>query len=247
MRLSIIVANKYKFSRRYVKKAIKEGLIRVDNNIIYKDINTTSNNIEYIGNINVPKFDVNNYILKKTDKVIFLYKPPFIHSQRLKPSDDFTISDILDYFQEYRSISRLDYETDGIIAIVNKNYEINSLKKRYLAIVEGSFPEKLNIKWSIDADNKKKVKIIPDNNGNYTEIKKIRENNISSLIEITLEKANRHQIRAICSYAGYPIIGDKIYGGINYTRLCLHSESILVNDIYCDTGIYKEKFMSMID
>lgn len=247
MRLSILVAKKFNFSRRYAKFAIKNGLISVDNVITKNDVDISSDNINFHGIINNFNINEEDFILKKYQDIIFIYKPPFIHYERLKPEDNITISDVVSKFSGYKSISRLDYETDGIIAIIKDDYKINYMKKRYLAIVEGSFPNNLRIKWSIDADNKKKVKVIEDDLGNETILNKITEKNNLSLIEVFVEKASRHQIRAVCANSGYPLLGDKLYGGKNYERLCLHSESITINDTTCNTGKYKDKFLSIID
>ncbi len=247
MRISILLAEKYNMSRRYAKKAIKDGLVTVEGKIIVKDIDTNSNNIKYTGIINKPLFNIDDYILNRTDNIIFLYKPPFIHCERLKPNDDFTISDILETLNGYISISRLDYETDGVIAVINKNFKIDFMKKTYLAIVSGSFPKIINTNFSIDACNKKKVKIIDDNKGNSMTMKNIKENNGLSLIEITLEKAARHQIRATCDFLGYSILGDKIYNGQNFHRLCLHSANIEINNFSCNSSKYEKIFKAIID
>ena len=247
MRISARLTQLYPSSRRASKAALRQGLVTLDGKIITKDIEISSGVVEYLGTINTPNFNPEDYILAKHRQVIFLYKPPFMHSDRLHPSDNLTVSDIVKSMPDYKSISRLDYETDGIIAAVRDNLKIQTVKKRYLALVSGSFPEILTANWSIDADNKRKVKVINDGNGNITFMKKIMEKNGISLIEAVLQKAARHQIRAFCAYAGYPIVGDKLYGGQEFSRLCLHSESIEINGLCGNCGKFTEKFIAIID
>jgi len=66
-------------------------------------------------------------------------------------------------------------------------------------------------------------------------MKRIKFNGKISLIEVTLEKAARHQVRAFSAYLNHSIIGDKLYNGLPFERLCLHCFKYTINDktFYC--------------
>ena len=236
MRLSVYCAEKFKISRRQVKEAIKNGLISIDKSIITKDIEITgTENIKADFNIKQLDYNLSDYLLYQDNNYVFLYKPPFIHSERLHIDDDLTVSDIYKNFPEYSPLSRLDYEADGIIGMIHKDTQLNNISKSYYAFVNGEFPEYIELSKKIDADNKKKVKVLDDNTGFPAVMKRIKFNGKISLIEVTLEKAARHQVRAFSAYLNHSIIGDKLYNGLPFERLCLHCFKYTINNktYYC--------------
>lgn len=236
MRLSVYCAEKFKISRRQAKDALKNGLISIDKSIIKKDIEIAGNeNIKADFNIKQLDYNLSDYLLYIDDNYVFLYKPPFIHSERLHIDDDLTVSDIYKNFPEYSPLSRLDYEADGIIGMIHKDTQLNNISKSYYAFVNGEFPEYIKLSKKIDADNKKKVKVLDDDTGFPAVMKRIKFNGKISLIEVTLEKAARHQVRAFSAYLNHSIIGDKLYNGIPFERLCLHCFKYTINDktYYC--------------
>lgn len=236
MRLSVYCAEKFKISRRQVKEAIKNGLISIDKSIITKDIEITgTENIKADFNIKQLDYNLSDYLLYQDNNYVFLYKPPFIHSERLHIDDDLTVSDIYKNFPEYSPLSRLDYEADGIIGMIHKDTQLNNISKSYYAFVNGEFPEYIELSKKIDADNKKKVKVLDDDTGFPAVMKRIKYNGKISLIEVTLEKAARHQVRAFSAYLNHSIIGDKLYNGLPFERLCLHCFKYTINNktFYC--------------
>lgn len=236
MRLSVYCAEKFKISRRQAKDALKNGLISIDKSIITKDIEIAgTENIKADFNVKQLDYNLSDYLLYSDDNYVFLYKPPFIHSERLHIDDDLTVSDIYKNFPEYSPLSRLDYEADGIIGMIHKDTQLNNISKSYYAFVNGEFPEYIKLSKKIDADNKKKVKVLDDDTGFPAVMKKIKFNGKISLIEVTLEKAARHQVRAFSAYLNHSIIGDKLYNGLPFERLCLHCFKYTINDktFYC--------------
>lgn len=238
MRLSIYCAEKFKISRRQARQALKNGLISIDKSIIKKDIEITgTENINADFNIKQLDYNLSDYLLYKDDNYVFLYKPPFLHSERLHIDDDLTVSDIYKNFPDYSPLSRLDYEADGIIGMINKNTQLHNISKSYYAFVNGEFPEYIKLSKKIDADDKKKVKVLDNNDTGFPAVmKRLKFNGKVSLIEVTLEKAARHQVRAFSAYLNHSIIGDKLYNGLPFERLCLHCFKYTINDktFYCN-------------
>lgn len=231
MRLSIFIAKTYNISRRQAKDAVKNGLVTIEKSIITKDIDVNGNeNIIYnISNKSI-SYEINDYLLYKDKEYMFLYKPSFMHSDRHSITDELTISDIYSDFPDYKPLSRLDYEADGVVGAINKHINLKNISKSYYAIVSGDFNKKITMSNKIDADNRKKVKVLEDTSGFLTNIKKAAHNGKFSLVEVTLEKAARHQVRAFLSYLSYAILGDKLYGGNDFERLCLHCFSYTINN-----------------
>lgn len=237
MRLSVYCAEKFKISRRQARQAIKNGLISIDKSIITKDIEITgTENIKADFNIKQLDYNLSDYLLYQDNNYVFLYKPPFFHSERLHIDDDLTVSDIYKNFPEYSPLSRLDYEADGIIGMIHKDTQLHNIAKSYYAFVNGEFPEYIKLSKKIDADDKKKVKVLDNNDTGFPAVmKRLKFNGKVSLIEVTLEKAARHQVRAFSAYLNHSIIGDKLYNGLPFERLCLHCFKYTINDktYYC--------------
>lgn len=246
MRLSIYITEKYNISRRSAKEYIKNGLVSCGKRIITKDIEISGSE-DIILNIQKQElsYNIHDFMLYKDNKYIFFYKPPFMHSERQKISDSLTISDIYKDFPDYMPLSRLDYEADGVVGLISKNNVLKNISKSYYAIVKGNFCQDVTISKKIDADNKKKVKVLESNDGFPAYIKRIEYNGKYSLVSVTLEKAARHQVRAFLSYLDFAILGDKLYGGESFERLCLHCFSYTINDktVLCEKQT--EKFINL--
>lgn len=248
MKLTYKAAKLFSISRRNVKDALKNGLISVNGRTIRKDTEVSDTDIIiYSGEKNPLSFDPADFLLFRNEWACFLYKPPFIHSQRLKPEDTITLSDVWEKFPGYVPLSRLDYGVDGVVAAAAKNMEIKSVEKKYLAVVTGKFPEELVLRNLIDACKRKKVKVTQDLSGRPALMRLKAFNGRFSMIEVSLEKAARHQVRAFCAYSGHPILGDVLYGGETFPRICLHCYEYRLNGICVSSGEYAQKFCEQID
>lgn len=246
MRLSVFIAQKYNISRRTAKEYIKNGFVISGKSIITKDIDILGNE-DIILNVsqNNISYNLNDYIIYQDNNYIFFYKPPFMHSERHTISDSLTVSDIYKNFPDFKPLSRLDYEADGVIGIISKNIPLNNISKSYYAVVCGDFKSNITLSNKIDADNKQKVKVLEDNGAFPAVIKKVSSNGKYSLVSVALEKAARHQVRAFLSYLHFPILGDKLYGGANFKRLCLHCFSYTINDVTVMCKKQTDEFLKM--
>jgi 23S rRNA pseudouridine1911/1915/1917 synthase len=122
-------------------------------------------------------------------------------------------------------VHRLDKETSGVILFA-KSPDITSriqknffkIKKTYIAIVYGAFPEKefaVDVPIGYDpASTVKKMRIasLDAKDSARTRFKRIFSFGNYSLVKAFPETGRLHQIRVHLKYAGYPILGDKLYG-----------------------------------
>jgi 23S rRNA pseudouridine1911/1915/1917 synthase len=128
-------------------------------------------------------------------------------------------------------INRLDRETSGIVLIgkrlestvkLRTQWENRAVEKEYMAIVHGHFPRtSMSIRAPLGKDTASQVAIkdTVTAGGSHAETfvtlaKRFQRNESSfSLLRIVPTTGRKHQIRIHLSWAGYPIVGDKLYGG----------------------------------
>ncbi|MBT8334890.1 MAG: RluA family pseudouridine synthase [Deltaproteobacteria bacterium] len=136
---------------------------------------------------------------------------------------------------------RLDRDTSGVMVFSIHPQSHKALtdqmhnrlaKKRYLALITGSPDPPEGAFHSYLAKQRKSNRVISVSSGGkeaITRYRIVRNEGGLSLAEIDLETGRMHQIRAHFAEAGYPLLGDKRYGGtqkyggLTFERQCLHS------------------------
>ena len=139
-----------------------------------------------------------------------------------------------------RLLNRLDTGTSGIVLVgMNQSGESiwrhaensASVRKNYLAVVEGAIPvgKNLSIDAALDTDNRKTTRVIPGAHApiaRQTMVEGLDVFQISgtacSLVVCTIILGARHQIRAHLAHIGHPLYGDIRYGAIHQAAFLLH-------------------------
>jgi len=133
-------------------------------------------------------------------------------------------------------VHRLDRETSGLMVFA-KTPEAKSVlqtgwdkaEKRYLAVAEGLLPEdKGTFQSWLDETSPFKVFSVPRSPAArhaVTQYRVLKRHRGRSLVELTLETGQRHQIRVHLAAAGCPVVGDAKYGARTNPakRLGLHA------------------------
>ena len=138
-------------------------------------------------------------------------------------------------------VHRLDYDTSGVTLFakdkmvkekLQNNWDKLAVKRKYIALVNGKIkPDKLTLKNKL-VETKTNMVYVDDKSKygksaitSYELIKYMGDN---SLIDIEIKTGRKNQIRAQLSNYGFPIVGDKKYGGKKsfYNRLMLHADKL---------------------
>ena len=134
-------------------------------------------------------------------------------------------SDVANYylknniFAKIHCVTRLDYETSGLVIFAKHQYIHNLLmkteiEKYYIAKVHGIINENGIIKLPIKKDPNDKKKRIISNDGkeSITEYEIINYEKNCTLVKAHLLTGRTHQIRVHFSSINHPLVGDSLYG-----------------------------------
>ncbi len=127
----------------------------------------------------------------------------------------------------FRSVSRLDKNTSGLVMIAKNKLTASKLmscpeyrpEKMYYAVTAGGFAGKYGDKGEIIApiareeDNYIKRTVREDGVYAHTNYRVTESSDRFTLLEISLVTGRTHQIRVHFSHLGFPLYGDKMYGG----------------------------------
>lgn len=121
-------------------------------------------------------------------------------------------------------VHRLDKDTSGIVLVARNNYahaifgtmfKDRTIKKTYLALVQGNPPMTGSIDFRIDrhpTDPIKMTHLSGSGRDALTHYSVLENFNESALLEIKPETGRTHQIRVHCTAIGHPVLGDAVYG-----------------------------------
>jgi 23S rRNA pseudouridine1911/1915/1917 synthase len=137
-------------------------------------------------------------------------------------------------------LHRLDKGTSGLMMFaknrpsqeaLRNNWREAITQRKYIAVVEG-IPEKKEdtIVTYLAENSRYKIYCTDSLHGKKAVLhyKVLKDNNLYSLVELTLETGRKNQIRAQMEYIGHPVAGDPKYGAQTDPcgRLMLHAQSL---------------------
>lgn len=170
-------------------------------------------------------------------------------------------------------VHRLDNETSGLLLIARtteayrffrEEFKKRKVEKEYLALVVGKMDKtklpvngKINLPIIHHPKNKKKMRVVEKDSSNLKKQTAITLFSIEktfknfTLLKVKILTGVRHQIRAHLSFLGFPIVGDKLYGGEkvsfkNFERIFLHAARLKFRDpqnskwIECHSALSKD-------
>mgnify|MGYP000905601847 CR=1 FL=1 len=150
-------------------------------------------------------------------------------------------------FAQARAVNLLDRTTSGIV-VFSKNVEIHKflsdqfrrseVEKEYIGIIVGDFRKVLGNNEFLEVKNyisdkpiDKKYFISNDTNGKKAStqfyLKDYKDG--FSVLRIVPKTGRTHQIRVHLASLGFPILGDRLYGGKEFERVMLHSHKLKIN------------------
>lgn len=175
-------------------------------------------------------------IVYEDDDLVVINKPQGLCVHPSVKNEEHTLVNALTYkFKNLSDVNgsfrlgivhRLDKDTSGLMIVAKNNkahinlqkqIQTKTCKRKYLALVKGSFKQSegtINKNLSRSKKNRLKIDVCADFEGRnaITNYKTIEIFKGYSLVEFELKTGRTHQIRVHTAYMGHPIVGDKLYG-----------------------------------
>lgn len=233
-----VLARQEGISNSKAKELIDKGLVRADG----KKVMIARGEVPVDMKFNVKAMADVKVIFQDND-IIALDKPCFM-----------TSDEVAQKFPNYLMLNRLDKETSGVMLFAKNEdfqkkaineFKANRVYKEYIAIVDGKVIDEIEIdKPILTTKDRGQAKSKVDKKGKpakSTIYPMFVEGN-KSKVKVVIESGRTHQIRVHLNYAGFPIIGDVLYGkpASNINRVLLHSKITKIFDYEFESNEPKE-------
>lgn len=171
-------------------------------------------------------------VLFEDNHLLAVDKPAGLLTQAARAGDDNLLDRAREYIRERYDkpgkvylglVHRLDRNVSGVVLFARTSKAASRLSdafrrrdvhKRYLGIVLGAPPERGTLEHRLGPrpEGARGVCQRPDGKAARLDFERLATGPVASLLAITLHTGRKHQIRAQLSLAGWPLLGDPLYG-----------------------------------
>lgn len=218
-----------------IKTNNKSYLIVKNDIILVYGLEDVKKNISY-------QTQIDFKVIYEDKNILVIDKPINVSMHGFDDSLDNQVLSYLNYKQNDSfipsSIGRLDRVTSGLIiyaktysALVQLNNKINLHEKYYLLKSDFPWPKKEVIFYARKNIKANSMELFENKPGLLMHTVFFQDKNKKYAL---IKSGKKHQIRLTLSHLGYPIYGDKKYGGCSDKRVYLHSYKIVFHNLEND-------------
>jgi len=126
-------------------------------------------------------------------------------------------------------VHRLDRDTSGVMVVAKSPRAFLSLgrqarehafERRYLALAQGEFPQdrgRINAAVGRSMTDRKRMSVTAARSRDaITNFEVLERFGAACLVTLRLETGRTHQIRVHLRFAGHPVLGDPVYGVVDF-------------------------------
>lgn len=174
--------------------------------------------------------------------VLVLDKPAGLRTQGVRGDDaDTLLSRAQRLCDTATLVHRLDRDTSGLVLFaltararetLQRALDEGTIDRRYVAKVAGrvDLPIRIALRIAVDPRDPRRRLARPEHDPTgdpaVSTVEPLESGDALSLVRLALETGRTHQLRVHLAAIGHAIVGDRLYGGLPYERLCLHAESL---------------------
>jgi|APLak6261679142_1056127.scaffolds.fasta_scaffold00015_5 23S rRNA pseudouridine1911/1915/1917 synthase len=191
-------------------------------------------------------------VLYEDRDVLAVDKPAGVTAQ---PTPGRVGDSLLDLASDYLKrqaglVHRLDRETSGVTVFGKTPAATSALaaafregraKKEYLAITESGLPESgvIELPLSRDPSRPGRWRATTQANGisAVTHFERRAQNDDFAVVALFPQTGRTHQLRAHLTGIGFPIVGDKLYGGVEGPRCLLHAVKLQIDALSLEAPV----------
>ncbi|MCX8108141.1 MAG: pseudouridine synthase [Verrucomicrobiae bacterium] len=182
-------------------------------------------------------------VVFEDDEILVVNKPPGLNTHSAAPYTGEGIYDWLRHreprWQSLSILHRLDKDTSGILLfgktrLANRSltaqFEKRKIIKRYVFLTDRPCPQTpIFLRTPIVREG---CRFVCKGDGVHGQIAETRFRlrgtfESYNVVEAEPLTGRTHQVRTHAAHAGFPVLGDTLYGGTPAWRLCLHSELLV--------------------
>lgn len=183
----------------------------------------------------------------ETDGLVAVVKPAGLHSAALAGgAGDSAEAHLAELFPSRvasgfpRLLNRLDRDTSGLLLVAldargeqrwRAAGDVGCVEKSYRAVAQGVISKSLELNHRLDTKDCSRTRVLPETEADplrrtlVRPLVHLKEEDVT-VLEVTIFKGARHQIRVQLAAIGHPLLGDVLYGGPDAARLFLHHQRV---------------------
>ena len=195
------------------------------------------------------------WVLFEDADVLAVNKPPGVTAQPTPGKVGDSLLDLASAYLRRQAglVHRLDRETSGV-TIFGKNPRSTSAlaaafregraKKEYLAVTASGLPASGLIELPLSKDPSRPGRWRASNAANgipaETHFTRVSDNGAVAVVALFPQTGRTHQLRAHLAALGFPIVGDRLYGGAEGPRCLLHAHCLEIDDLSIEAPVPEE-------